>query len=121
MVSGRGDVEFAGPFVPVASLAVSFVCERIFWNPVHIKVLEDARAMAGINIHIYICTAGIDNIARFCLYFRSPDPGSACNYVEFAARVAQNGRMRDLMVPGTNLKRETPALGWGAALESSGC
>ena len=32
--SGRGDVEFACVFAPVASVAVSFVPELIFWNPV---------------------------------------------------------------------------------------
>jgi len=45
--SGRGDVEFAGVFMSVASLAVSFVSECIFWNPVEIQVSKYARAMAG--------------------------------------------------------------------------
>ena len=30
--SARGDVQFAGVFAPVASVAVSFVSEFIFWN-----------------------------------------------------------------------------------------
>jgi len=30
--SARGDVEFADAFAPVASLAVSFLSERIYWN-----------------------------------------------------------------------------------------
>jgi len=32
MESGLGDVEFAGVFASVASSAVSFVPECIFWN-----------------------------------------------------------------------------------------
>ncbi len=32
MDSGRGDVEFAGVFASVVSMAVSFVTESTFWN-----------------------------------------------------------------------------------------
>ncbi len=35
--SGRGNVEFACVFESVASLAVSFMSECIFWNPVDNK------------------------------------------------------------------------------------
>ena len=45
--SGRGDVELAGDLTYVASLAVSFMSECIFWDPVDIKKLKNARAMAG--------------------------------------------------------------------------
>ena len=34
MDSGRGEVEFVSVFVPVASLAVNFGSECIFWKPV---------------------------------------------------------------------------------------
>ncbi len=36
--SACGDVEFASVFAPVASVAVSFVSEFIFWNLVNIEV-----------------------------------------------------------------------------------
>ena len=44
--SGRRDVELASVFTSVASLAVSFESECIFWSPVEIKVLKYARATA---------------------------------------------------------------------------
>ena len=48
--SGRGGVELAGVFVPVASLTANFVPECIFWNPVEEKhFLKYARAMAGTS------------------------------------------------------------------------
>ena len=42
--SGRGDVELAGVFVSVVSVAVSFVSECIFWSPVEKHSLKYARA-----------------------------------------------------------------------------
>jgi len=45
--SGRGGAEFAGVFEPVASLAVSFVSEFMFWQLVGGKILKYAPAKAG--------------------------------------------------------------------------
>ena len=45
--SGRGDTELASVPASVASLAVDFVPECIFGNPLENKVLKYARAMPG--------------------------------------------------------------------------
>ena len=47
MDSGREDVEFAGGFASVASLAVSFVPESIFWNPAENKNQKVVASKTG--------------------------------------------------------------------------
>jgi len=62
--SGRGDVEFAGVFAPVASLAVSFVAECIFWEPAeYLFCFKYARAMAG-GVGMSLFAPGSPNIKK---------------------------------------------------------
>ena len=49
--SGRGDVELAGVFASVASLAVSFVPESIRWNLAEKKVKKWLQARPGNASH----------------------------------------------------------------------
>jgi len=49
--SGRGNVEIASVFAPVASLTVSVVSECIFWNHVGQTKMKHARATAGKLTH----------------------------------------------------------------------
>jgi len=47
--SGRRDIEIAGVFASVATMAVSFVCECIFWKPRRAKSFKGCPSNGGIN------------------------------------------------------------------------